>query len=96
MVRQAREMVAAGELGEIRVVQAEYPQDWLATPLERSGNKQAAWRTDPSAAAPAAASATSARTPINSPASSPASRSRRWRPTSPTFVEAAGSTTTCT
>ena len=34
MVRQAREMVAAGELGEIRVVQAEYPQDWLSTDLE--------------------------------------------------------------
>ena len=47
MVRQAREMVAAGELGDIRVVHAEYLQDWLATPLESSGHKQAAWRTDP-------------------------------------------------
>jgi predicted dehydrogenase len=47
MTRQAREMIAAGELGEIRVVQAEYPQDWLATKLEDSGQKQAAWRTDP-------------------------------------------------
>jgi len=47
MVRQAREMVARGMLGEIRVVQVEYPQDWLAEPLERSGHKQAAWRTDP-------------------------------------------------
>ncbi len=47
MVRQAREMVAAGDLGEIRLVQVEYLQDWLATPLEASGNKQAAWRTDP-------------------------------------------------
>jgi predicted dehydrogenase len=47
MVRQAREMVRAGDLGEIRVVQAEYPQDWLTTPLEASGQKQADWRTDP-------------------------------------------------
>ncbi len=47
MVRQARAMVAAGELGEIRVVQVEYPQDWLTTDLESSGQKQAAWRTDP-------------------------------------------------
>jgi predicted dehydrogenase len=47
MVRQARAMIASGELGEIRVVQAEYPQDWLAEPVERSGSKQAAWRTDP-------------------------------------------------
>jgi predicted dehydrogenase len=50
MARQAREMVAAGELGEIRVVQAEYPQDWLATELEASGQKQAAWRVDPAQA----------------------------------------------
>jgi predicted dehydrogenase len=47
LVRQAREMIAAGELGEIRVVQVEYPQDWLSTKLEDSGHKQAAWRTDP-------------------------------------------------
>ena len=50
MVRQAREMVAAGALGEIRVVQAEYPQDWLSTELEASGQKQAAWRVDPAQA----------------------------------------------
>ena len=50
MVRQAREMVAAGELGEIRVVQAEYPQDWLSTDLEVSGQKQAVWRVDPAQA----------------------------------------------
>ena len=50
MVRQAREMVAAGELGEIRVVQAEYPQDWLTTDLEATGQKQAAWRVDPAQA----------------------------------------------
>ncbi|MXN65555.1 gfo/Idh/MocA family oxidoreductase [Stappia sp. GBMRC 2046] len=47
MIRQARDMVRRGELGEIRVVQAEYAQDWLAEPLERSGLKQAEWRTDP-------------------------------------------------
>lgn len=50
MVRQAREMVASGELGSIRVVQVEYPQDWLSTNLEASGQKQAAWRTDPARA----------------------------------------------
>ncbi len=47
MVRQAREMVSAGELGAIRVVQVEYAQDWLSTPLEKTGQKQAEWRTDP-------------------------------------------------
>jgi predicted dehydrogenase len=47
MVRQAREMVAAGELGELRLIHAEYLQDWLTTDIESSGQKQAAWRTDP-------------------------------------------------
>ena len=47
MVRQAREMVRAGELGELRKVVVEYNQGWLATQLEGSGNKQADWRTDP-------------------------------------------------
>lgn len=47
LVRQAREMVAAGELGPIRLVQVEYVQDWLSTPLEKTGQKQAEWRTDP-------------------------------------------------
>jgi len=47
MVRMARRMVQQGRLGEIRVVQAEYPQEWLAEPIEQSGQKQAAWRTDP-------------------------------------------------
>lgn len=47
LVRQAREMVASGELGAIRVVQVEYAQDWLTTKLEASGQKQADWRTDP-------------------------------------------------
>jgi predicted dehydrogenase len=47
MVRQARAMVAEGLLGALRVVQVEYAQDWLATPVEESGSKQAEWRTDP-------------------------------------------------
>jgi predicted dehydrogenase len=53
LVRHAREMVAAGELGRIRVIQAEYPQDWLSTRLEDDGVKQAEWRTDPSRSGPA-------------------------------------------
>src|SRR2546429_2610726 len=52
MVRQAREMVQAGELGPLRVVQVEYAQDWLSTPLERTGQKQADWRTDPARSGP--------------------------------------------
>lgn len=47
MIRQAREMVQKGQLGDIRVVQAEYPQDWLTEKAEDKGSKQAAWRTDP-------------------------------------------------
>ncbi len=47
LIRQAREMVTSGELGDIRVVQVEYAQDWLAQPLEETGQKQASWRTDP-------------------------------------------------
>lgn len=53
MVRQMRAMVAAGTLGAIRVVQAEYAQDWLARPLP--GNKQADWRGDPAQAGPGGA-----------------------------------------
>ena len=47
MVRQMREMVREGRIGAIRVVQAEYPQDWLAEDIETGGQKQAGWRTDP-------------------------------------------------
>lgn len=47
MVRLARQLVAQGKLGNIRVVQVEYPQDWLATNIEDDDQKQAAWRTDP-------------------------------------------------
>lgn len=47
MVRQAREMVRSGQLGELRKVVVEYNQGWLASQLEDAGNKQADWRTDP-------------------------------------------------
>ena len=47
MIRQARAMVENGDLGPIRLVQAEYVQDWLARDVESSGQKQASWRTDP-------------------------------------------------
>ena len=50
MVRQARQMVAEGRLGEVRSVQVEYAQDWLTEPLEASGHKQAVWRNDPARA----------------------------------------------
>jgi predicted dehydrogenase len=53
MVRQAREMIAAGEIGKIRVLQVEYPQDWLSTKVEDTGMKQATWRTDPAKSGPA-------------------------------------------
>jgi predicted dehydrogenase len=52
MVRHARAMLNAGELGRIRMIQAEYPQEWLSTALETSGNKQAEWRTDPQRSGP--------------------------------------------
>lgn len=50
MVRQARGMIADGALGQLRVVQAEYPQDWLTEAEETRANKQARWRTDPARA----------------------------------------------
>jgi predicted dehydrogenase len=49
-VRQARDMVRGGELGELRKVLVEYTQGWLMEPLEQRGNKQAEWRTDPARA----------------------------------------------
>ncbi|MBM1170270.1 Gfo/Idh/MocA family protein [Microvirga arabica] len=55
LVRQARAMIQAGELGAIRVVQVEYAQDWLATRMEETGSKQAEWRTDPARSGPAGA-----------------------------------------
>jgi predicted dehydrogenase len=50
MVRQAKEMIAKGEIGTVRMVQSEYAQDWLATNIEQNGQKQATWRTDPNQA----------------------------------------------
>jgi predicted dehydrogenase len=47
MVKQARQMIRHGALGNIRKVVVEYPQGWLSTQVEASGQKQAAWRTDP-------------------------------------------------
>lgn len=47
MVKQAKAMVANGDIGEIRKVVVEYPQGWLSTFLEATDQKQAAWRTDP-------------------------------------------------
>jgi len=47
MVRHARQLVRDGALGTVRVVQVEYAQDWLTERLEATGQKQAAWRTDP-------------------------------------------------
>jgi len=48
MVREAREIVARGDLGAVRKVVVEYSQGWLSRPLEREDNKQASWRSDPS------------------------------------------------
>ena len=47
LVKEAREIVLSGRPGKIRKVVVEYPQGWLATRLEESGQKQASWRTDP-------------------------------------------------
>ena len=47
LVRRMREMAQGGELGEIRLVQVEYPQDWLAGATETTGDTQAEWRVDP-------------------------------------------------
>src|SRR5258708_5236465 len=47
LIRHARAMVRGGDLGAIRIVQVEYPQDWLTEPLEATGQKQAGRRTDP-------------------------------------------------
>src|SRR5512143_1226443 len=47
IVKHLRDIIHAGEIGEVRFVNGEYPQEWLATKLEATGQKQAAWRTDP-------------------------------------------------
>lgn len=50
LVRHAREMVARGDIGEVRKVVVEYLQGWLAQPVEAKGSKQAGWRVDPAQA----------------------------------------------
>ncbi len=50
MVKHLRDIIRSGEIGEIRFVNGEYPQEWLMTKLEDTGQKQAAWRTDPALA----------------------------------------------
>lgn len=57
MVKKAREMVNAGEIGKVRMVIVEYLQGWLSTPVEMTGNRQAVWRSDPSRAGIAGAMA---------------------------------------
>lgn len=52
MIREARDLIRSGALGEVRKVYAEYLQGWLADPLEQSGQKQAAWRVDPAKSGP--------------------------------------------
>lgn len=47
LVKEARDWVRSGKLGTLRRVVVEYPQGWLSEPLERQGNRQAEWRTDP-------------------------------------------------
>jgi predicted dehydrogenase len=47
IVKHIRDLIARGEIGEVRFVNGEYPQEWLTTKLEDTGQKQAAWRTDP-------------------------------------------------
>ncbi len=48
MVKEAKQIIESGKLGNIRKVYVEYPQGWLSKPLENDNQKQAAWRTDPS------------------------------------------------
>jgi len=47
MIKEAKQRIADGQIGKLRKIYVEYPQGWLATPLEEEGNKQASWRTDP-------------------------------------------------
>ena len=96
MVRQAREMVAAGELGALVAVHASYVQDWLTRPIDAEGQKQAEWRTDPARAGQSAVLADIGCTPSASRASSPGSRPRRSPRTSSPRFRGGGSTTTPT
>jgi predicted dehydrogenase len=83
LVKEARDMISAGKLGKIRKVVVEYPQGWLATRIEASGQNRPPGALTRSAVAPRAASVTSARTPKTSPSTSPAFKSRNSPPTSP-------------
>ncbi len=47
MVKEAKQRIASGAIGNLRKIYVEYPQGWLSTALESEGNKQASWRTDP-------------------------------------------------
>lgn len=47
MIKEAKQRIADGQIGNLRKIYVEYPQGWLASPLENEGNKQASWRTDP-------------------------------------------------
>lgn len=47
MVKEAKQRISDGQIGDLRKIYVEYPQGWLATALESEGNKQASWRTDP-------------------------------------------------
>lgn len=47
MIKEAKQRIEEGQIGDLRKIYVEYPQGWLATPLESEGNKQASWRTDP-------------------------------------------------
>jgi predicted dehydrogenase len=47
MIKEARYIIQSGRLGKIRKILVEYPQGWLAEAIEKAGNKQAQWRTDP-------------------------------------------------
>ncbi len=47
VVKHMKKMIEEGKVGTIRFINAEYPQEWLTTPLEKTGQKQSLWRTDP-------------------------------------------------
>jgi len=53
MVKLARDMVRAGDLGKLRKIVVQYPQGWLSEAIEKAGSKQAEWRTDPKQSGPA-------------------------------------------
>src|SRR5260370_4586232 len=67
VVRQAREMIAAGQLGRIRVVQVEYAQDRLTTTVEAPGQKQDVWRTCPARSGPAGVLGVDGNHPVTHP-----------------------------